>query len=104
MSDGSPFDYRALDDVIHSRIRLAVMAILASVDDAEFTYLRDRVGATDGNLSTHLSRLSHAGYVRVEKALVSGRPSSRYRLTAGGRAAFTDYLNKMEDLLGGIER
>ena len=102
MGESSPFDYRALDDVIHSRIRLAVMAILASVEDAEFTYLRDKVGATDGNLSTHLSRLSEAGYVAVQRDLIGGRPASRYRLTDQGRAAFSDYLKRMEDLLGGI--
>ncbi len=103
MAEDSTFNYRALDDVIHSRIRLAVVAILASVDDAEFTYLRGKVGATDGNLSTHLSRLSDAGYVTVSKELVDGRPSSRYSLSAEGRVAFQNYLKRMENLLGGIE-
>lgn len=102
MSDASPFDYRGIDDVIHSRIRLAVMAILASVDDAEFTFLRDKVGATDGNLSTHLSKLTDAGYVRTERALSGGRASTRYALTPAGRAAFNDYLVQIEGLLGGI--
>lgn len=102
MSDDRTFDYRALDDVIHSRIRLAVMAILASADDAEFTYLRDRVGATDGNLSTHISKLVDAGYVVGSKALENGRVSSRYRLSADGRTAFDAYLKRMEDLLGGV--
>jgi DNA-binding transcriptional ArsR family regulator len=103
MSDSGTFDYRALDDVIHSRIRLAVMAILASVEDAEFTYLRDRTGATDGNLSTHISRLTQAGYVDVSKEMIEGRPASRYRLSAGGRVAFQAYLKRMEELLGGVE-
>lgn len=102
MSDPGNFDYRSLDDVIHSRIRLAVMAILASVDDAEFTYLRDRVGATDGNLSTHISKLADAGYVEATKALTNGRAASRYRLTGEGRAAFRSYLGRMERLLGGL--
>jgi DNA-binding MarR family transcriptional regulator len=103
MTESSPFDYRALDDVIHSRIRLAVMAILASVDDAEFTFLRDRVGATDGNLSTHLARLTEAGYVASRKSLVDGRAASQYRLTRAGRRAFSNYLKQIEDLLGGLE-
>lgn len=102
MSDDRTFDYRKLDDVIHSRIRLAVMAILASAEDAEFTYLRDRVGATDGNLSTHISRLTDAGYVEVSKALENGRAASRYRISAEGRSAFAAYLKRMEDLLGGV--
>lgn len=103
MSGPGAFHYRDLDDVIHSRIRLAVMAILASVEDAEFTYLRDKVGATDGNLSTHLSRLSEAGYVDVTRTLAGGRPVSRYRLTAVGRASFKAYLAKLETLLGDLE-
>lgn len=99
----SDFDYRKLDDVIHSRIRLAVMAILASVERAEFTYLRDAVGATDGNLSTHLSRLAEAGYVEVEKRFEANRPVSRYALSAEGRAAFRAYVERMERLLRGGE-
>lgn len=97
------FDYRTLDDVIHSRIRLAVMAILASADDAEFTYLRDAVGATDGNLSTHMSRLADAGYVEVEKRFVDNKPMTRYRLSEEGRRAFRAYVERMEHLLGGME-
>lgn len=103
MTNESAFDYRTLDDVIHSRIRLAVMAILASVEDVEFTWLRDKVGATDGNLSTHLARLTDAGYVDVDKSMVAGRAVSRYRLSPAGRAAFTRYLARMEQLLGGVE-
>ena len=102
MADQGAFDYRTLDDVIHSRIRLAVMAILASVEDAEFTYLRDRVGATDGNLSTHISKLTDAGYVDVSKHMTNGRAASRYRLSTEGRAAFRSYLARMEQLLGGV--
>lgn len=57
-----PGEVHALDQLIHSRIRLGAMAILAAVEDAEFTYLRDRLKATDGNLSTHMRRLEEAGY------------------------------------------
>lgn len=102
MSTESPFAYRALDDVIHSRIRLAAVAILASVDDAEFTYLRDKIGATDGNLSVHLSRLTEAGYVEASRELVDGRPATRYRLSEQGRVAFQTYLKRMEGMLGGV--
>jgi DNA-binding MarR family transcriptional regulator len=101
---GSTFDHRALDPVIHSRIRLSVMAVLASVDDAEFTFLRDRVNATDGNLSTHLGRLADAGYVESERALQDGRAVTRYHLTADGQRAFAEYLRHMEALLKGLDR
>jgi DNA-binding MarR family transcriptional regulator len=95
----SDFDYQKLDDVIHSRIRLATMAILAAVDDAEFTFLRDRVQATDGNLGTHLKKLEDAGYVEVEKTFVDRKPVSRYRLTSVGRRAFKEYIARIDRLL-----
>lgn len=89
------FDYRALDDVIHSRIRLAAMSLLASADEAEFTWLRDSIGTTDGNLSTHLARLQGAGYVEADRS--SG--VTRYRLTTSGRSAFGEYVDRLEALL-----
>lgn len=94
-------DYTQLDAVIHSRIRLAVMATLASVDDAGFTFLRKQTGTTDGNLSTHLRKLEDAGYIAVEKAFEKRKPVSRYRLTAEGRSAFTAYVERLEALLNG---
>lgn len=97
----SEFDYQKLDEAIHSRIRLAVMAILASVDYAEFTYLRDKVNATDGNLGTHLRKLEAAGYVSVKKSFVDRKPVSRYRLTAAGREAFRRYMDRLEEMLKG---
>lgn len=103
MDSRSSFDYRAIDDVIHSRIRLAIMAILASVEDAAFTHLRDEVRVTDGNLSSHMSRLTDAGYVELFREIVDGRAVTRYRLTGPGRAAFGDYIDRIERLLGGIE-
>ncbi|MDQ3950276.1 MAG: transcriptional regulator [Gemmatimonadota bacterium] len=93
------FDYQQLDDVIHSRIRLAAMAVLAAVDDAEFTFLRDRVQATDGNLGAHLKRLEDADYVAVEKAFVARKPVTRYRLTARGRRAFREYVKRIDRML-----
>lgn len=99
----SAFDYQKLDDIIHSRIRLAVMSILASVDDAEFTYLRDRTGATDGNLGAHMRKLEDAGYVEATKEFVDRKPVTRYRMSADGREAFARYVARLERLLGGVE-
>jgi DNA-binding MarR family transcriptional regulator len=95
----SDFDYQKLDDIIHSRIRLAAMAILAAVDDAEFTFLRERIQATDGNLGTHLKKLEDAGYVEVEKTFVDRKPVSRYRLTSRGRRAFREYVTRIDRLM-----
>jgi DNA-binding MarR family transcriptional regulator len=100
----SDFDYQQLDDVIHSRIRLATMAILAAVEDAEFTFLRGRVQATDGNLGTHLRKLEDAGYIEVHKTFVDRKPVSRYRLTSLGRRAFKEYVARLDRLLRAAER
>lgn len=95
----SEFDYKQLDDIIHSRIRLAVMAMLAGVERAEFTFIRDKVGATDGNLGTHLKKLEEAGYLAVHKHFLSRKPVTDYALTKKGRQAFAQYLKQLEALL-----
>lgn len=97
----STFEYQQLDDLIHSRIRLSVMSILASVESAEFTYLRDRTGATDGNIGAHLRKLEDGGYVEVEKRFEDRKPVSRYSLTAAGRAAFEAYVSRLEAMISG---
>src|ERR1700754_3890165 len=94
------FNYQQLDDIIHSRIRLAVMSVLVAVEDAEFTFLRERVQATDGNLSIHLRKLEEAGYIEVTKGFVGRKPQSTYRLTESGRKAFETYIATLEKLIG----
>lgn len=88
-----------LDELIHAPVRLAATAILAAVEEAEFTYLRDRIGATDGNLGTHLRKLEDAGYVRAAKSFEGRKPVTRYSLTREGRAAFRRYVDRLETLL-----
>ncbi len=95
----SDFDYQQLDDIIHSRIRLAIMAVLVSVDEADFVFLREKVNATDGNLSTHIKKLETAGYVAVNKSFENRKPVSRYMLTQKGKKAFEIYIQKLESLL-----
>ena len=94
------FDHTQLDDLIHSRLRLAVMAVLASVERADFTFLRDKVNATDGNLGAHLRKLEDAGYVSAQKRFVDRKPVTDYRLTAQGRAAFDAYVAHLASLTG----
>src|ERR1700730_10095828 len=93
------FDYQNIDDVIHSRIRLAIMAVLVSVDEAEFTYLRGKVGATDGNLSVHLKKLEDAQYISVKKSFSDRTPVTHYTLSAAGRKAFEAYIDSLEKLI-----
>jgi DNA-binding MarR family transcriptional regulator len=93
------FDYQQLDDIIHSRIRLAVMALLASLDTAEFTYIREKIGATDGNLSIHLKKLEEAEYIAVTKTFIDRKPVTMYTLNKKGRKAFELYVERLEQLL-----
>lgn len=94
--DANPFDHAAIDDVIHGRIRLGTVAYLSAVNSALFSEVRDKVGATDGNLSAHLRKLEDAGYVQVEKSFVNRRPQTRLALTQAGRVAWGDWLDRME--------
>jgi DNA-binding transcriptional ArsR family regulator len=102
MSGAEPADfaYDSIDDVIHGRVRLAIVAYLASVERAEFTVLRHVVKATDGNLSIHLRKLEDAGYLKVEKRFVDRKPQSLYAMSKAGRDAFRRYVERLASLLG----
>ena len=95
----SDFDYQQLDDVIHSRIRLAVMSLLITVEEAEFNFLKKNVNATDGNLSVHLKKLEDADYISVKKEFVNRKPRTMYALTKNGRKAFETYLEQLERMI-----
>ena len=92
----SPDKFAPLDPVIHSPVRLAVLSVLASVRQAEFLYLKEVTGTTDGNLSTHLAKLEEAGYVAIKKKFVGKKPSTLCALTEKGRGAFLGYLKALE--------
>lgn len=90
----------ALDPVVHGRLRLALLALLGGVEEAEFTWLRDKTEATDGNLGAQLLKLEEAGYVTVKKRFVLRKPQTRYRITESGRRALTEYVRTLKQLLG----
>lgn len=88
-----------IDDVIHGRLRLGVMAYLSTVNPASFPELVRKTGTTHGNLSTHLSKLETAGYVRQEKGYSGKRPQTLVYMTDDGRRAWLEYLDAMKALL-----
>lgn len=90
---------KPLDPVVHAQLRLAVLSVLVGVRSAEFTFLRETTGATDGNLSTHLAKLEEAGYVSVRKAFRGRKPVTSYAITAKGRQAFERYVEALRDYL-----
>lgn len=93
------FDIAAIDDVIHGRLRLGVMAYLTGSGTADFNTLKSRLQASDGNLSVHLRKLEDAGYVSVSKTFVGRKPLTCVSLTDKGRDAFVAYLDAIEKLL-----
>ena len=95
----SGFDIDGIDDVIHGRMRLGVMAYLASAEVADFNELKALLKATQGNLSIHLRNLEDAGYITIEKSFLGRKPLTQARLTPAGRTAFVRYLAAMQQLV-----
>ena len=89
-----------LNPVVHGKLRLALLTLLKGVEEAEFTWLRGKTGATDGNLGAQLLKLEEAGYVAVEKKFVRRKPQTLYRMTESGRTALTEYVRALKQLLG----
>jgi predicted ArsR family transcriptional regulator len=87
-----------LDDTVHQRVRLGIPAVVAEADMAEFTYLRDRLDVTDGNLNRHLRVLTDAGFVAIEKR-AKGRKRTWVRSTDSGRQALRDHLGLLQDII-----
>ena len=93
-------DLPELNPVVHGRLRLALLSLLSGVEEAEFTWLRAKTAATDGNLGAQLLKLEEAGYVSVKKKFVLRKPQTIYRITESGRRALAEYVQALKQLLG----
>lgn len=93
------FDIGQIDEVIHGRVRLGIMAYLSGAEAADFNELKTRLKVTDGNLSVHLRKLEEAGLVEVSKSFQERKPLTRARLSDKGREAFIGYLDAMTRLV-----
>ena len=91
-----------LDDVVHQRVRLGILAVLAEAPKADFGELRSILKLTDGNLSRHLTVLEEAGYVSQEKMFEGKRPKTWVSITKPGRKAFDDEVAALRALLDGV--
>ena len=94
------FDYRIIDDVIHSRVRLAIMSFLATAREAEFVALKKALKVSDGNLSTHLKKLEEKNYVIVNKQFVDNKPQTKVKMSPDGEAAFKAYVEGLAAMIG----
>ena len=89
-----------LDDVVHQRYRLAILAFLKDIERAEFTALRSALALTDGNLNRHLAALAGAGLVEIDKQTTSERRARTWiRMTATGRTAYTSHVAALLQML-----
>ena len=93
------FDHGAIDELLSSRVRLAMVAFLAGAGEADFAAIRDATKTTDGNAGVHLRKLEDAGYVTCSKSFEGRVPRTEFGLSAAGRRALEKYLSHMEALI-----
>lgn len=92
--------FKELDPLLHSQLRLAVMSLLIGVDSAEFVFIKEKTGATAGNLSVQLDKLSTAGYISVTKSFRGKKPLTTCSITKVGIRAFEEYVNTLKEYTG----
>jgi len=91
--------YKELDPLLHSQLRLSIVSFLVGIEEAEFNLLKEKTGASGGNLSVQIDKLSQAGYIEVEKTFRGKKPLTICRLTKKGLKAFESYVNDLKAYL-----
>lgn len=88
--------FKDLDPLLHSQLRLSIMSLLISVKEADFSFIKDKTGATAGNLSVQISKLSDAGYITVKKSFKDNYPLTSCSITKSGIQAFENYVDALQ--------
>lgn len=91
--------FKPLDPLLHSQLRLAVMSLLISLEEAEFTFLKEKTESTAGNLSVQLDKLEKAGYIQIEKSFKGKRPLTTCKITSVGIKAFEEYVDNLKNYI-----
>jgi DNA-binding transcriptional ArsR family regulator len=91
--------FKELDPILHAQLRLAVMSLLISVKEAQFTFIKEKTNATAGNLSVQLQKLKEAGYIDVIKEFKDNYPNTLCKITSKGIKAFEDYVAALQQYL-----
>ena len=91
--------FKELDPILHSQLRLAVMSLLISVKQAEFTFLKEQTSSTAGNLSVQIQKLKEAGYIEIIKEFKDNYPLTTCKITRNGIAAFEEYVKVLQGYL-----
>ena len=88
--------FKELDPLLHSQLRLAVMSLLIGVEEADFVFLKEKTGATSGNLSVQIDKLNEAGYISVTKSFKGKMPCTTCKITEKGVLAFDEYVKALQ--------
>lgn len=91
--------FKDLNPLLHSQLRLAIVSLLMGVEEAEFTYLQNKTGATAGNLSIQITKLKEAEYINVEKKFRNNYPQTLCSITPLGRQKFAEYVKALRNYL-----
>ncbi len=91
--------FKELDPILHSQLRLAVISLLISVKEAEFTFIKEKTNSTAGNLSVQLVKLKEAGYIEITKQFKDNYPQTLCKISAKGIAAFELYVNALQSYM-----
>lgn len=88
--------FKDLDPLLHSQLRLSIMSILITVEEANFSFIKESTQAAAGNISVQINKLQEAGYIRVEKSFRNNYPNTVISITDTGRKAFEDYVKDLQ--------
>lgn len=91
--------FNDLNPLLHQQLRLSVMSLLMNVKEADFTYIREKTGATAGNLSVQINKLAEAEYIQVKKSFKENYPLTTCSITPNGRIAFEEYVVSLQEYL-----
>ena len=91
--------FENLDPLLHSQLRLSIMSLLLSVEQADFVFIKEKTEATAGNLSIQLDKLSNAGYIEIKKGYRGKKPNTSCKITQKGIRAFEKYVTALKDYI-----
>jgi DNA-binding transcriptional ArsR family regulator len=91
--------YKDLDPILHSQLRLAIVSLLVSLEEADFSYLKEQTESTSGNLSVQITKLKDAGYITVKKKFKGNYPLTLCKITPKGLTAFEEYVNSLKNYI-----
>ena len=91
--------FKDLDPLLHSQLRLAIISLLITVEEAEFSFIKEKTNATAGNISVQLDKLQEAGYIKIEKTFKGKYPLTKCSITKKGIKAFEDYVKTIQQYI-----